>query len=289
MLSPKRFILVYTLIFSLNTFAEKYQYPFSFNLQSKPAKISNRDFSRYIKPQLRNIFRDYESIFQVFSQREMGTIFQIQLYFSEILSSLSAAKEDCANLNGENCFALIEKIYRIGIKIEEFLLNVPLKLTMTTEVWENQKAFGHIELLNLIYNFTNDYYKLVRKLEDQMLSLQVSGKGPFESAYQIYDQFLRLNRRFHYIPLTFIDKKLQEDFTLVQELFFFPLWERAFIQDNKLYLLTNIERLNKIFNNWNYKISKGQFNLGKKAQSQLNGLTQTIHRRWNSILKIILK
>jgi hypothetical protein len=244
---------------------------------SKDMDLTDYEFRRYVRPQLRSILQDYKSLIIILNDNLSPFKEDIGL-FRSLIGQASKIQTKCKNLNNEYCFEYYEKIHKQYIKLLKNIEKQQVPLS------EKDKIDRQIFAWNMLENVKQELFNSFFRLDAGLLEYQIKGQinmfpkelvTLLEKSYLIFNLFLLENskesyrKKFHAYWLSFIK----------------PVYKFILIQDNKKYFQDNLTDLNIAWNEINVYLTKRNKNVPKQAITLVN----IMHNRWNRILKVTLK
>ncbi len=271
--------LILSLLSSSNI-GHAYQY---FHYDRKKVKLSIESFSRWVRPQARTIIREYYSILN-----KMHPIHSELMSLNnkvKKLSRLGLSKSGSCLSKSPHCYPFLKEAYSYARVIERKIFNIQndkIRLkkreqdppTDFESVLKLIRAIGHLRILN---------YKLLHSLEELMIT---TGTSYFHPSY--LEQW---SRDIHQMKLlseevthAMLPRRFKEPFEQLFISFIKPLEEHIDLKRDPEFFLSNLEQFNLAWNAYHMLIVKSNLHASKPVMTQV----KTMHRRWNSILKVVL-
>jgi hypothetical protein len=237
--------------------------------------LSNYEYRRYVRPQLKSISTDYQTLFFLINPH-----LKVFKESYRVIKEIYAEKKDIAlkcheNFINDECFEIIKKI--------DSQIN---KLFISDYKIEN------VEIKNIDEKYM--HYIQFQNYQNQVLSLKLhSNKLVFQKKYidfNIFDyqKFVNsitdLYSVFNLYLLKSSFKVTKDEFTAYWNDFIRPVFEHILVNDDMKYFKHNITRFNVTWNVLNVKLTKRNIPLSKQVKTLLN----IMHNRWNNILKVSL-
>lgn len=267
-LKLKRSLLkfLYLLILSFGLKAQAFQY------EPQNLAFSISSYHRYIRPQLKSLVQDYQTLFKLLSPSSDFAEKQIKITLNWYEVAYQINAHCLFNKMNLSCEKLIEQTYQDIKKTLIHLEEINRKLPFA-----NLKKIKHLNTMqNLSY-----------KIEDVAIQLKTATnnhhkKELFSKLATDLALFLEANQKLN---LSLIPKVYQEQLSLVEINFFIPIVNNFIADDkpNNLYSLT--KDLNKSFHHFLMELLKK----GRPITPKVRTLLEVMQRRWNSVLKISVK
>lgn len=242
-------------------------------------KISSYSFRRYVKPQARNIIQDYDTLFKLF-EGKIAQSYPLNQSLEAIFKSFLDIKTSCPTYLSVGCIKSINEISKDSIQLEKEFSKFQKQIVCTEENIETclseirKSGAFEIELLKFISDLEETYLLIER--QPQLFLTE-----------ELFKNFKQLQYIYHIFQIGLLDKKYQSTFLETYLFYIRPmgLWYKTDRED-KEFLVKNLENFNKIWNEFNFNMSK---KLEKETPKSVLVLVRTMHNRWNSILRIILR
>lgn len=270
--------LLFILTFVETSFA---QYSF-YAIKKSDIKMSNESFRRYARPQLKSIINEYFHVLKKVSPESSPIISLRRNLYQLYLESVELTKScDQVELKeNEKCETQIKDFSR-KLKLYESKLYTELSnFKIITDRIDDSIAFHslmkNLVLSNAQVNHYYDEFKMLRGTDFQRYS-----KMPFQIEKIIYDSMEIVDLRIH----TLVPFKYRVEFDNVWSSFVKVLEQRILTPNDKNYLLENLERLNIDWNSFHKNMTKGNYDIPLTKVK----VTNIMHNRWNSVLKLILR
>ena len=265
-LNRRRLKYLYLVILSLSFHANAFQY------EPKDLSFSLSSYRRYIRPQLKSLIQDYQTLYKSLSPAQDIAAKQIKLTLDWYETSYQVNAYCLFEKMNNNCEKLIQKTYQ---DIKETLIHL--------EEMSRKLPFANLKKIKHLSTVQNIAYKL----EDLAIGLKTATnnkdkKELFSKLATELAGFLETNQK---LSLNLVGKAYQEQISLVELNFFIPVINN-FIADDKpdnLYSLT--KDLNKSFHHFLMELLKK----GRPITPKVKTLLEVMQRRWNSVLKITVK
>ena len=254
-------------------------YPYFF-FKKSDIRIAKETYFRYIKPQIKSIIQDFFTIIK--KEGELQTeLINIYNKILTIEKKYIVDGKSCNRPEQTLCSKYIKKIYHLTQNLDDDVfktLNHLSKFSLTN-------IDGEIELGVYLHNISSFNYKIMHIIE-KALSLsdqyQLDVLLQQESIYQTIHKMAVFSRMS---ITTTMDPAIKEDFDFILFSFISPLEAQIVPSNQPDFLIDRLEDLNMSWNSFNMKLSKGNI----KVSNNVSRGIQVIHRRWVSILKILLQ
>ena len=261
-------LLFISFVLSSNSFA-------SYRL--KNIKLTDYEFSRYIKPQLNSISQEYYNLLSLLNpefKNVKGTF-----YLSRDIYKLSLSlSKVCSNKNNPSCISLIDGLIKktnqiISLNSSYFVLNKKKFLSgqsFINSLISYNNFFGHIMNLNSklrdfkYFYFSEINFKQTMNLEKSILE-----------TINLYNLYL----------LHTSDNRFKQKFTSYWNGFIRPVNEIILPLSDKNHFIRKINDFNIKWNELNVQLTKKN----KPISKQVKTLLKVMHNRWNNILKVSLR
>jgi hypothetical protein len=179
---------------------------------------------------------------------------QILNIFSDYKKLVLTFNDDFSLIS--NCFDDINKIYKESIKENtEDLSDLVIKMR------------ANIQESNLI---KKDLFLKASKLYLDSTKTPIDLKNMYNS--------------FYFMVIDNIDKSYRNQFNLLWVEFISPVQREIIFKNNSNFLKIRLSNLNASWNSFNVHMNKRNIKISKAQESRL----EIIHRRWRSILKLIV-
>lgn len=238
-------------------------------------KFSDLEYNRYIKPQLRSILFDYQTL--IFTQNTHLQNFKSLFSNSrELLDELERMERACPLIN-EDCISLLKSIEKNlralfqdthkatvelpiqYVKMENFLRAEDLRHKLADLIFQN------IERVNTVIKFSN--YTKVSIVEKMIFELK------------------NIFNLVHLMSLELVDYRFQKNFSNFWVNFGKPIQLYVLIENQSEYLKYQLNQLNISL----HELHVGMTKRNKTVTNQTKTILNTIDMRWRSILKIIVR
>ena len=241
-------------------------------------KVTHLEINKYVKPQLRSLYSDYKAFLN--SHNQFYKLTERLLNFDAALekthkNSLSA----CNNL--KLCTETLIEARELMQKIELSTLRTSKKLL------EDKKCLKASVKCLQIHKIMNDITLSVQKSLSQLDAFYSSNEIGFQKS-EIKLSSIEFNlilNKLDLLRIYTIEEQLSQDVEEFHMSFIIPTKEVVFEQNSIPRLLPKLDKFNFILNNFIRNLTKGRKNISREQSK----LLKTMHFRWNSILKVILR
>lgn len=248
----------------------------SYSYTKKDIDITNYEFTRYIKPQLKSITLDYKTLL-IGLTPEIKNISNAFKFEYNILDTLNALPSNCINQVGERCKLKLHTLKKNIISMQKELKKLKVADIKLLSIDNRIKAQSLLKKLDL------KFIQIIDQVEVRTLKLGFSRSQSVNllKLKLSSSQFLSL---FNTFTLTLIDKRYRDDLHRYYTSFILPVTKHILIQNRVEILIQNINDFNIRLNALVMKLTKFNHPVSKKVKT----LSNIIHNRWNSILKVSL-
>lgn len=236
--------------------------------------FTEKEFSLYIKPQLKSILTEYQSL--LFSNNPHLEVFKpIFQSSSELLIRLEDLKKNCL-IEFTSCASPLENVQGLIKK----LLSLSEKISI-------EYPIVHVKTENFLRA-----YDLKDKMEDILfLSLErINTILTFKEEYEngtvekiIFDLKSIFNL-IHLMALEIVDARFQKEFSSFWVTFIKPIEIYILIENENEYIRNQVNELNLSLHELHVELTKRN----KDVSPQVKEIIKSIDLRWRSILKIMV-
>lgn len=252
--------------------------------ESKAAKLSEASFKRYVVPQLKSISKEFYHII-VKLHPAHDSLIKLNAQGKSLVKSLNAFEVSCPTMK-VGCDDKLKTIYKMSRNIDKTILTIQkYKVTFDGISRKNDNGLYYMKLIGLLDKIGNNNYKLMHYLEEYRLTANTNYSSFFSKKHVITRLIHDILVNTKMAMTGFLNENIQSDFEAVWFHFITPLEESVIDDNNKNFLVSQLENLNISWNTFHMKMTKGNFKLDKSITS----IIKIMHNRWNSILKIILR
>ena len=248
---------------------------FSLAYTSDQISLSDYEFRRYVRPQLRSISQDYQTL--LFSLNPQLKSFK---YSYNLVKRLFVLRNDLTseceeNFINEKCYEVIEEMNKnlislIDDKIDTYSFEIPNKderllIQLNYEIYQNKVLALYTTIQNLIF-------------QKSIIELLIFDK------IKVINLINEVYSDFNLLLLNVSKKEVRPEFIAYWNGFIRPVTEYIIIDNRMSYFKRNITKLNVNWNLLNVKLTKRNIPISKQVKTLLN----IMHNRWNNILKVSL-
>ena len=281
-----KFVLFLTLFSSL-TWAQPKQ-PLmpkdkvTYHFNSLDSRISSDSFRRYVTPQLRSMANEYYLLIKKVEPLSSDMI-EVKKSYEKLSIKWDEWKSKCLT-GGESCSKDLRKIYQEFVGVEENVGNLRgalsnLDSTRPASVDTVLAMYADISELSVIDT------RLTHAIEEMLITIDTPYWSPSMLANDI-DQ--ALHRATIITGITFtrlLPSEISSDFEFVWQSFIHPIEKRVLRTNDDAFLMNRLEAYNNNWNSFHMKIAKSN----KDVDRGVIQIVETMHNRWNNVLKVIMK
>ncbi|WP_044557239.1 hypothetical protein [Halobacteriovorax marinus] len=269
------------LVILLLSYPSMGQYSF-YAIKKSDIRMSNESFRRYAKPQIRSIINEYFHVLKKVSP-ESAPIISLRRNLRQLYLESAELTKECDPRDTtpkENCVTQINdfsrklKLYESELysQIEDFKI-LPKRINDSL-IYKN--LMDELVLSNSKVNSHFDEFKMLRATDFQRYS-----SSPSQIEGLLYNSLELLDLKINIL----IPFKYRVEFDNVWSAYIKVLEQRVLTPSDKEYLLAHLERLNIDWNSFHKNMTKGNYDIPLPKVK----VTNIMHNRWNSILKLILR
>ena len=259
-----KIILLFCFVFTLNGWA----------YAPKDIKLSDFEFSRYVRPQLISISQDYTTLITSLNPKLKP--------FKPSNQEIRKVHELGLELKSRDPEKVFKNLKSMNSKLEKLIAefsSVPER--------DKETQLSADDLLTINKNFTElnrNLFKLYMKV-DNLLSFPKEEIIKNINAYELERETLELEVQFHLTMISMADNRFSQDFSRFWMAFLKPVTQQILPNSDKSLFIRKLNDLNLTFNMLNVVLTKRN----KPINKQTTAILKTIHRRWNNILKVTLR
>ncbi len=283
MIKKKNLFIIYLFLLTSYLNTSRADYPY-FHFDKLNIKLSFPRYSRYVRPQLKNIVSDFFHIMKKIEPAEQDLIL-IRNKTQSINDLWDNWVKHCSVNDQDKCYKLIKKVYIESRALDTLIL-----------VFQNKrlriKHFENSDLLDDVLHLTGSLeeisimnYQILHLIEE---SLIISSSSYNTSRLTIEGPKKLLNNMLtssELIMTALISKNFQNEFDKIWFGFIKKIQRQILFNQSPDYLLKYLGDLNMSWNSFHMKVSKSKL----KLKNQELKVIQIMHNRWNSILKVLLR
>ncbi|MEX0799005.1 MAG: hypothetical protein WD025_06155 [Bacteriovoracaceae bacterium] len=245
--------------------------------------ITEYEFRRYVRPQLKSISNDFQTLFFALNE-ELDDYKNTYSLFKEINRINLKARKECLSIATSGASGEIsDKCVKILTNMEQLL-----KKTLKSCSGVNNFESKDIDLL-MVYKDSREY--LIQTLshaliKTQNMLFQLRLIGNFGLDLDGYtDQLNYLYDQFNSFLFKNSDPRFKNELNSYWVNFIRPVENYALHQNKQEFFKKHLTEYNIRWNMLNVKLTKRNYQPSKQVATLLN----IMHRRWNNILKVSLK
>jgi len=262
--------------------------PYAYSLKGQQLKINNAQYGRYVRPQLRSIISDFYQMMKL-----VGIKNQYIIEFKSKTENLAKInlryQNECSKNLNSTCNEMVSDLLAEVNKFDLDLLQlqaIPFALSKSpnpkvklnnTELYQIDNQLSLSEKIDKLSNYS---FKLKRDAE-LLLSPKKTG---LSASYQLEKTIQSIHTLLEFTLIEGTPLTYREKYRNAWINFFKRIEQNILVNNNIDYLTRNIGDLNFTWNEFHLRMTKGK----DQVNPQLRTMIQTIHNRWNSILRIML-
>lgn len=253
---------------------------YHFNTLDK--RIDASSFRRYVIPQLRSMANEYYLLIKKVEPLSSDMI-EVKKTYEKLSIKWDEWKSKCLT-GGENCAKMLRATYNEFVGVEENVGALRgslshLDITRPATVDTVLTMYTSISELAVIDT------RLIHAIEEMLITLDTPYWSPGPLARDI-DQALHRATLITGMAFTkLLPKEISSDFEFVWQSFINPIEKRVLRTDDDAFLMTRLEAYNNNWNAFHMKIAKSN----KDVDRGVIQIVETMHNRWNNVLKVIMK
>lgn len=238
-------------------------------------KFSDLEYNRYIKPQLRSILFDYQTL--IFTQNAHLQNFKSLFSNSRsLLDELERMERACTQIN-EDCISILRIIEKNLKSLFKDTYNATVELPIEFVKMENflrSEELRH-KLADLIF----------QNIERVKTVIKFSSFARVSSIEKMIFELKNIFNLVHLMSLELVDYRFQKSFSNFWVNFGKPIQLYVLIGNQPEYLKYQLNQLNISL----HELHVGMTKRNKTVTNQTKTILKTIDLRWRSILKIIVR
>ena len=244
--------------------------------------MSNESFRRYATPQIRSIINEFFHVLKKVSP-ESEPVISIrrnlrQLYLESVELVTRCDQRDIEK--SAKCDTQISDFARKLKLYEARLYSEVSNFKIISSMVDDSLAFNmllhELILASAKINHSFDEFKMLRDTDFQRFS-----KSPRDIEQAVYNSLETIDLKLNIL----VSPNYRVEYDNVWLSFIKTLEQRILTPKNKDYLLAHLERLNIDWNSFHKNMTKGNYEIPLSKVK----VTNIMHNRWNSILKLILR
>lgn len=254
-----------------------------FDFDVSKINLTDRQFIRWVRPQTRKIVHEFYSILR--HQDPLNNeLIQNKKHILKLNLNWALWEKECVLLSLE-CHKKLKQHIQESRVIDKKIISLQNNLFKSATLDISGKTDSRLILSRQLDQMANLNQLFTNSIQTHYL---MNHKSIHSSTRSRYSQLPLLSEMLIASESTItgmLDKKIKKEFDFIWFHFIKDLERHVYLERKKSYLINNLENLNISWNSFNMKISKG----GMTSLKNIRGIIKTMHRRWNSILKIVLK
>ncbi len=275
----KIIIAVLFILFTANTTVAQYSF---YAIKKSDIRMSNESFRRYARPQIKSIINEFFHILKKVSPESepvINTRRNLQQLYLESVELTKFCDLRDITLN-DKCATQIKdfsrKLKLFEARLYKYISNYKLKSNRIDDSIAFNVLLQELVLSNAKINHHFDEFKMLRGTGFQRYS-----KSPIHIERVLHESLKVVDLKLNILVL----HDYRVEFDNVWSSFIRILEQRILLPNDKDYLLDNLERLNIDWNSFHKNMTKGNYDIPLSKVK----VTNIMHNRWNSILKLILR
>lgn len=245
-------------------------------------RIDSSSFRRYVIPQLRSMVNEYYLLIKKVEPLSSDMI-EVKKTYEKLSIRWDEWKSKCLT-GGESCSKDLRSIYKEFVGVEENVGTlrgslIHLDISRPASVDTVLTMYTDISELAVIDT------RLIHALEEMLITLDTPYWAPGALARDI-DQALHRATLITGMAFTkLLPKEISGDFEFVWQSFMNPVEKRVLRTNDDAFLMMRLEAYNNNWNAFHMKIAKSN----KDVDRGVIQIVETMHTRWNNVLKVIMK
>lgn len=251
---------------------------YALSYTSKDINLNKAEFNRWVKPQLRSIRNDYAQLLTMVNS-DLKKIKPAFSHFVAIKKEQNDFIKYCSIKKNDDCLKSIRFIQQ---RIEN-ILSLFEEQELTNDYMANQpnellRSFSEFvkfkqDLIDLYMEFFNYNFYYQSEMQSHL------------SAEILVSRLSQANNFFNVYTISTLNKDYSLSFLELWNGYIKPIDNLLVFAAEYTQFVRLLNQLNLRWNNFNVDLTKRNVKLPKQTQSLLN----TMHNRWNSILKVTLR
>lgn len=239
-------------------------------------KLSEQSFQVHVRPQLVNIQQAIQQILLTFPGYPVQ-VFTMQSLVDQLTAVTAEAQKLCPGRLQRACLPQINRAV--------LLLREMNRLWLTQEAKTSFPQSASLAPLvgKKSWNAINTAAgQLQLRLEAEALALQAQRTSQRLSIWDWHRRVSEIDDWQNLMVVDFIPGKLQDEFRQAWVNFFRPLQQHCVLNNNRAFLVRNLDSLNFYWNLLNMRLTKRL----KKTPEGMGGPLNAIQNRWNQVLRV---
>lgn len=253
-----------------------------YHFNSLDSRISSDSFRRYVIPQLRSLTNEYYLLIKKVEPLSSDMI-EVKKSYERLSVRWDDWKSKCL-IGAEGCSKDLRKIYQGFVGVEENVGSLRGSLSNL-----DQSRPATVDTVLAMYEDISELTvldtKITHALEEMLITIDTPYWSPGTLGRDI-DQ--ALHRATIITGITFtrlLPDNITSDFEFVWQSFINPIEKRILRTNDDAFLMNRLEAYNNNWNAFHMKIAKSNKNVDRGVIQ----IVETMHNRWNNVLKVIMK
>lgn len=249
----------------------------AFSYSPKDIDITKFEYVRYVKPQLRSIVLSYKTLLIGLTPeiQKIAKAFDLQF---DLYTFERDITDTCEQRRGSNCKI---KIDSLSDTLQELIKVIDIKINYS-EI-ENLTLGEKLKAQNTRSQLKLQIIQTLEKIQEVHLKMTLAITKQV-STLALKKELLQVVSKLDSYLLFLSDNRFRGDLTDFQASFIAPVTKFILLRDNQQVFIQNIDEFNIRLNAITMRITKYNFPVDNKVKTLIN----TIHKRWNNILKVSL-
>lgn len=262
----KKILAVLSLIFTISG---------ALAYQQENIAISDYEFRRYVRPQLKSISNEYQTLFFALNP-ELKDFKSTYSYFRD-LSEVALEMKDSCKESGPGCLRLAQSANKLlGQILKDFSKSPTPELAPFSKrgaVYSDAKEKVQKELMGALLS-----------LDNHLFLRSLTGEFP-NSIKDFPHEFNALTDEFSSFLFKTSDERFRNELNSFWVNFIKPIEKYALYANDRNYFRRNLTDLNLVIHMLGVRLTKRSYEPTKQVSTLINIML----RRWNNILKVSLK
>ena len=271
-----KFILPFSLI--LPVFSnETVLYHFDTLKRPLPSSL----FVRYVRPQIKNIVNEYFTL--------LKEIEPVGKQITEIRGLLKPSDQhfkdpQLCSIPSEACLDILRKALTTHYAIDK-IVAIILQSIVPTQRGRSSSMDSTLIFRGKVSEFLRENLAIIQEVEEMLLLSHTPYQTHTKTLQDLHTRRYALRLHFDQLSTLLLPTNISDDFTSIYLNFIKPLDRDASVQGGEVGLMGNLEKLNNLWNAFHMKMTKSSIKIGKRPTD----IIASMHRHWNSVLKIVLQ